>query len=172
MGLGAVASPGLPPLPYRDTPSSRTSASCQLSSVCRRSCESHPGWGWGWRREAGALGPSVGTEPEDCDLEPVTPLQHHDGPPGEAGGAGEDVRRDRGHRVSGAGPGAQAAHGRPAAAAHLRGVARPVSRRGPEQCPSLRPAPSQDALRALTSLSRRVYGHSFSRCDRDAEGQR
>ncbi|XP_014395999.1 PREDICTED: ALS2 C-terminal-like protein isoform X4 [Myotis brandtii] len=50
---------------------------------------------------------------------------HHSGPPGEAGGAGEDIRRDRGHGVPGAGPGAQAAHGRPAAAAHLRGVARP-----------------------------------------------
>lgn len=41
---------------------------------------------------AGVLGPLVGTEPEGLDLEPATLLQHHGGPPGEAGGAGEDIQ--------------------------------------------------------------------------------
>ena len=74
-----------------------------------------------------SVGTPFGTEPEGLDLEPVTLLQHHGGPPGEAGGAGADIRGNRGHCVAGAGPGAQAAHGRPAAAAHLRGVSCPVS---------------------------------------------
>ncbi|XP_046515538.1 ALS2 C-terminal-like protein isoform X2 [Equus quagga] len=45
----------------KDAPWSGTSASCQLPSVCRGSCESVPSRGWGWRQ--GCWGPWLGLNP-------------------------------------------------------------------------------------------------------------
>lgn len=123
---GLALGPKLTLLLHSGAPWSGTDVSCQPLSAYRRSCESSG---------EGSMRRERGTAPQGCDLEPGAGnlLQHHRGPPGEAGGVGEDVWGNRGHCVASAGQGAQAAHGRPAATAHLRGVAGAV--RPPGSCP-------------------------------------